>query len=61
MAEFEIEETSIECYPSLEAAQDATLPMFGEVLGRIIRSGLDNGKLIVQDGLVQLREGVDDE
>ena len=56
---FEIEEFGTEEYPSLTDAQDAGLGPLADLLVAVIRSGLDNGDYIVQDGLVRVRGEVD--
>lgn len=56
---FEIQEFGTERYSSLEDAQDAALRPLAQVLADMIRSGLDNGHYIVQDGLVKFREEMD--
>lgn len=58
---FEIEEIGTERYGSLEDARQAALGPLAQALVDIIRSGLDNGDYIVQDGLVKLREEADHE
>ena len=55
---FEIEEIGTDKYPSLEAAQEAALPVLADALTGIIRSGLDNGPYIVENGVIRLREEV---
>lgn len=60
-SEFEIQELGTERYSLPEDAQDAALRPLAEILADIIRSGLDNGRYIVEDGLVKVREEVDHE
>jgi len=50
------EELGTNRYPSLEAAQDAALPLLAELLASVIRSGLDSGRYIVENGVVKLSE-----
>lgn len=57
----EIEEWGTKRYPSLEDAQEGALRPLAEALAAIIRSGLDNGRYIVQDGLVRVQKEADDE
>lgn len=66
LAHYEIEELGTEEYPfpegsfrTLEDSQDAALEPLAEILVTMIRSGLDNGDYIVQDGLVEVRKEVE--
>ena len=52
---FEIEESGVETYSSLEDAQEAALPSLAEALVQMIRSGLDNGRHVAENGVVILQ------
>ena len=52
---FEIEESGVETYSSLEDAQEAALPSLAEALVQMIRSGLDNGRYLAENGVVILQ------
>lgn len=54
----EIEESGAEQYPSLKDAQDAALGPLADVLAGMIRSGLDKGRYVVEDGAVRERKEV---
>lgn len=54
---FKVEEIGV-CSKS---AQEAALPVLARALVQVIRSRLDNGEYIVEDGLVKLRWEVSDE
>lgn len=54
--QFTIEEFGMDRYPSLQAAQDGAMPVLAEVLANVIRSGLDSGRYLVQNGVVKLSE-----
>lgn len=56
---FKIEEIGIEDQFSLETAQEAALPVLAKALAEIIRSRLDNGQYIVENGLVKPRKETD--
>jgi hypothetical protein len=45
----------------LETLQDAVLPILADYLVKVIRSRLDNGQYIIENGFVKLREEVSDE
>ena len=49
---FEIEESGVETYPCLEAAQDAALLPLASALARITSERLDSGEYIVENGVV---------
>lgn len=53
---FEIEEIETEKYPSLEEAQEAALPDLSNALAQMVRLGLDNGRYVVDNGLVRMTE-----
>ena len=52
---FEIEESGVETYSSLEDAQEAALPSLAEALVQMIGSGLDNGRYVAENGVVILQ------
>lgn len=54
----EIEEVGGEYSSSLEDAQEAGLRPLADLLAAMIRSGLDNGRYIVEDGVVREPKGV---
>lgn len=58
---FEIQEFGTERYTSVEDAQEAALGPLAHSLAEMIRSRLDNGTLIVEDGQVKLQREVDHE
>jgi hypothetical protein len=58
---FEVEEIGIEDHVTLEAAQVAVLPVLAATLADLIRSRLDNGQYIIENGFVKVREEVKDE
>ena len=53
-----IEEKGTERYVSPADAQEAALPLLADALANMIRSGLDRGQYIVENGVVKLREEV---
>ena len=53
-----IVERGTERHGSPEAAQEAALPLLADALVQIIRSSLDSGRYIVENGVVKLREEV---
>jgi hypothetical protein len=53
-----IEEVGTGRFPSLEAAQEATMPVLAEFLAKAIRSGVDSGRYIVENGVVKPCEEV---
>ena len=53
-----IEERGTQRYVSSVDAQDAALPLLADALVHMIRSGLDRGQYIVENGVVKLREEV---
>ena len=53
-----IQEKGAEGHASLEDAQDAALPLLADALAHMIRSGLDRGQYIVENGVVKLRQEV---
>ena len=56
-----IEERGTQRYASSVDAQDAALPLLADALAQMIRSGLDRGQYIAENGVVQLREEVSHE
>ena len=54
----EIEESGVETYSSLEAAQEAALPPLATVLAGIISQRLDTGEYIVENGVVRSKREV---
>jgi|GEM_PF-3403634 len=51
---FEIEELGTDRYRSLEDAQRAALPHLAELVASIVRQGIDEGSLVVVNGVVRL-------
>jgi hypothetical protein len=51
---FEIEESGSDTYSSREATQQAALPALTELLVPMIRSGLDSGRYIIENGVVRI-------
>jgi hypothetical protein len=51
---FEIEECGSDTYFSREATQQAALPALTELLAPIIRSGLDSGRYMIENGVVRI-------
>ena len=49
------EEIGTPNYPSLVHAQEAALPSLAEALVQMIRSGLDNGRYLAENGVVILQ------
>ena len=58
---FRIEEIGTEKHASLEAAQEAALPVLADALAQIIRDHLDSGRYIADNGVLKLREEANDE
>jgi len=59
---FEIEELGSDRYCSLEDAQRAALPHLAELLACMVRQGIEEGSLVVVDGVVRLaRRGESEE
>jgi len=58
---FEIEELGGDRYPSLEEAHTAALPHLAELLASIVRQGIENGTLLVVNGMVRLAERCESE
>ena len=58
---FKIEEIGIEDQFSLRAAQEAAVPILADALAKIIRSRLDTGQYIVDNGFVKTQREVDRE
>ena len=56
--ELTIQEEGTDKHTSLEDAQDAVLPLLADALANMIRSGLDRGQYIVENGVVKLRQEV---
>ena len=57
-SELIIQERGTQRYASSVDAQDAALPLLADALVQIIRSSLDSGRYIVENGVVKLREEV---
>ena len=51
---FHIEELGTDRNPSLEDAQRAALPRLAELLAFIVRQGIEEGSLVVVNGMVRL-------
>jgi hypothetical protein len=51
-----IAEFGTERYPSLEAAQEAAMPILARLLATTIEAGLDSGRYFVENGVVRLSE-----
>ena len=51
---FEIQESGTERYSSLEDAQRAALPHVADLLACIVRQGIEEGSLVVVNGVVRL-------
>ena len=58
---FVIEEIGTAGYSSLEDAQEAASSALAEVLAQAIRSGLDNGRYVTENGFVRIVEEARDE
>ena len=56
--ELRIEERGTQRHASSVDAQDAALPLLADALVHMIRSGLDRGQYIVENGVVKLRREV---
>jgi hypothetical protein len=50
---FEIQEFGTERYSSLEDAQRAALPHLAELLAYIVRQGIEKGRFVVVNGVVE--------
>lgn len=46
-------------HPSLEAAQQAAMPIIAQLLANVIQSGLDSGRYFVENGVVKLSKEED--
>ena len=53
-----IEELSGSRHPSLEAAQQAAVPILAQLVINGVDAGLDSGRYIVENGIIKLSEEV---
>lgn len=51
-----IEELSGSQHPSLEAAQQAAVPILAQFVVNAVHAGLDSGRYIVENGIIKLSE-----
>jgi len=54
----QIEELSGSRHRSLQAAQDASVPILAQLVVNVVRAGLDSGRYIVENGIIKLSEEV---
>jgi hypothetical protein len=54
----QIEELSGSRHRSLQAAQEAAMPILAQLVANIVHAGLDSGRYIVENGIIKLSEEV---